>query len=180
MPLTNELERSTNSPTQKKTDLGVFIVYALILPGSIAWVGAIFLAPYLKSRNSPVGAFIYALFAPVCHQIPGRTFYIFGHPLAVCGRCLGIYLGFLFGTLLYPFGGRLSRVRLPKLRTFLVTSAPIAADTAANFLRLWSTTNVLRMATGFLWGLLLPFYFIAGFAELAIRRRLSRQNNGEQ
>ncbi len=180
MPLTNELETSLNSPTPKKTDFGIIFIYALILAGSIAWVGAIFLAPYLKSRDSPVGPLIYALFAPVCHQIPGRSFYLVGHPLAVCGRCLGIYLGFLFGTLLYPFGGRLSRVRLPKLSTFLVISAPIAADTAANFLRLWATSNGLRMAIGFLWGLLLPFYFIAGFVELAIQRRLSRQNKREQ
>jgi len=170
-----------DNPILKKTDFGVFFIYALILAGSFAWVVAIFLAPYFKSRDSPLGALIYALFAPVCHQIPGRSFYLVGHPLAVCSRCLGIYLGFLFGTLLYPFGGRLSRVRLPKLRTFLAMSAPIAADTAANFLRLWSTSNMLRLTTGFLWGLLLPFYFIAGFAELAIQRRQKKRGvRGEE
>jgi uncharacterized membrane protein len=170
----NGLETSINRPAVKKTDFDVLFMYALILAGSLVWVVAIFLAPYLRSRNSAVGALIYALFAPVCHQIPERSFYLFGRPLAVCGRCLGIYLGFLFGTLLYPLGGRLTRIRLPQLRTFLVMSAPIAADTAANFLRLWSSSNVLRLATGLLWGLLLPFYFIAGFAELASQRRLRK------
>jgi uncharacterized membrane protein len=171
----NESATSLNRPTLKKTDFNVLFMYALILAGSLVWVVAIFLAPYLKSRNSPVGALIYALFAPVCHQIPGRSFSLVGHPLAVCARCLGIYLCFLLGTLLYPIGGRLTRIRLPQLRTFLVISAPIAADTAANFLRLWSSSNVLRLATGLLWGLLLPFYFIAGFAELAIQRRVRKK-----
>jgi uncharacterized membrane protein len=39
-------------------------------------------------------------FSLVCHQRPDRSFYLFGAPIAVCARCLGIYLGAAIGLLL--------------------------------------------------------------------------------
>ena len=38
-------------------------------------------------------------FAIVCHQRPERSFWIFGDEMAVCSRCLGIYLGAAAGML---------------------------------------------------------------------------------
>jgi uncharacterized membrane protein len=38
-------------------------------------------------------------FALVCHQRPERCFWIFGAPIAVCARCLGIYIGAAIGLL---------------------------------------------------------------------------------
>ena len=52
---------------------------------------------------------------PVCHQVPDRCFALGGHPLAVCGRCLGIYAGFAAGLALYPFvRGLSSKPALPR------------------------------------------------------------------
>lgn len=31
----------------------------------------------------------------ICHQLPARTFHLDGHPLPLCARCTGIYLGAL-------------------------------------------------------------------------------------
>jgi len=144
-------------------------VYLVTLIGTLAWLGAIVLAPYLRSRGIPPARFIYFCFSPVCHQIPGRSFSVFGYPMAVCARCLGIYFGFLAGMGLYPLLRGFSKVRLPKAKIFLAVSLPIVADTAGNLLGLWATTNILRLATGILWGTILPFYFVAGLAELASR-----------
>ena len=61
-------------------------------PASLA--GAAISAPYLAL--SGYGAFtflIFLFFSPVCHQDPERSFWILGTPIAVCARCLGIYLG---------------------------------------------------------------------------------------
>lgn len=38
-----------------------------------------------------------ALFAPVCHQNPGRSLWLNGAPMAVCERCFGIYSGLWLG-----------------------------------------------------------------------------------
>src|SRR5436190_23467383 len=36
----------------------------------------------------------------VCHQLVSHSFVIGGHPLPVCARCTGIYLGALVGLLM--------------------------------------------------------------------------------
>ncbi len=149
----------------------ITLVYLATLLGILAWLSAIVLAPYLKSRGIPLGKFISFCFSPVCHQIPERSFFLFGHALAVCARCLGIYAGFLAGLGLYPFLRGFTKVRLPKTKLFLALSLPIVVDTVGNFLGLWGTSNILRLFTGFLWGLILPLYFVTGLAELAIKSK---------
>jgi uncharacterized membrane protein len=129
------------------------------------------LAPLLKSRSSPWQALVYAVYTPVCHQVASRSFHLLGHPLAVCARCLGIYLGFLAGLASYPLFRDFRRVRLPPTWVFWAVSAPIVLDTLANFAGLWSTPNIFRFATGILWGTILPFYFITGIAELVLARK---------
>lgn len=52
------------------------------------------LAPYLAVAGySALTLAIVLFFSPVCHQDPARSFWVFGGPVAVCARCLGIYLG---------------------------------------------------------------------------------------
>ncbi len=81
----------------------VIFVYSGTLAGVLLWIAAIFFAPYLKSQTSEWNRLIYAVFSLICHQIPSRCFYVYGYPLAVCARCLGVYFGFLTGTVFYPF-----------------------------------------------------------------------------
>ena len=154
-------------------------VFVLACLGTTAWIAAIFLAPYLRSRSSGAGAsFLYALFAPVCHQLPGRSFFFRGFPLAVCARCLGIYVGSLAGLVLYPFIRGFSRIALPAGRLFLLASFPIGLDFAGGLLGLWSSPNELRFATGLLWGPILPFYFITGVTEFLLWRTGRRKPSG--
>jgi uncharacterized membrane protein len=149
------------------------LVYFLTLIGIISWLGLIFLAPYLKSRSSGLNIFIYAIFSPICHQIPSRCLTFFGYPLAVCARCLGIYFGFLGGTGLFPFLGSFSNPALPKNRTLICLTLPIAADALGNFFHLWRSSNWVRFATGFIWGTILAFYFIIGLADCFARVKQS-------
>ena len=140
---------------------------------SLIWLGGIWLAPYLRSRSSPWAGPAYFIYRPVCHQIVRRSFSFNGQPLAVCARCTGIYVGFLLGLALYPFLRGWRRLSLPSGRVFFLFSAPIVLDTAANFLRLWDTANAIRLATGLIWGTILPFYFIVGIADLIASRKKS-------
>jgi uncharacterized membrane protein len=151
-------------------------VYAATLLGTLVWIGAIFLAPYFKSRSSEAAAsFLYTLFSPICHQIPSRSFFFHGFPLAVCGRCLGIYGGFLAGLVGYPFVRGFSTISLPPARLFFLLSVPVGIDFAGGVLGLWSSSNGFRFATGLLWGVLLPFYFITGVSELLLWRAEKRR-----
>jgi uncharacterized membrane protein len=149
----------------------VLTIYVLTTAGIVLWLAVIFLAPYLRSRSPGWSMFIYRLFSPLCHQAPSRSFSCFGHPLAVCARCLGIYSGFLSGALLFPLLADFSRAPLPKNKYFLILTIPIGIDTLGNFFQLWVTQPWLRFGFGFLWGILLPFYLIKGLSDIFIRKR---------
>ena len=148
----------------------ILLVYYLTLGGIIIWLGVIFLAPYLRSHDSSLSAFAYLVFTPICHQIPSRSFHLFGEPLAVCARCLGIYFGALGGIGLYPLINGFSKLALPKARIFILVSVPIIIDAGGNFLNLWVSSHWIRFMTGFLWGLILPFYFIVGVSDFVLKR----------
>ena len=149
----------------------VLTVYAVTLTGLLLWMGAIFLAPYLKSQSSGWSGFLYAIFSPVCHQIPERSFQFCGFPLGVCSRCLGIYTGSLLGMILYPFIKGFGSVSAPKTSLFIVVTFPMVIDTLGNFLSIWVTPPWFRFSIGFIWGSILPFYFVSGLSDAWIRIR---------
>ena len=55
------------------------------------------------------------VFSLLCHQDPSRTFQPGGEPLAMCARCVGVYVGFLLAWPMMIMAGRLPR----KLATYL-------------------------------------------------------------
>jgi len=154
-------------------------IYFLILLGIVFWIAAVFAAPYLKSQSSPYGKLIHDVFSPTCHQIASRCLTLYGHSLAVCSRCLGIYAGFFFGTILFPLFRGFSSESLPKVRIFILMSFPIAIDVAANVVSLWSSTHWLRLSTGLIWGVILPFYFIPGIMDVFKKVELSHRKTIE-
>jgi uncharacterized membrane protein len=147
-------------------------VYILTVAGAFLWIGAIFLAPWLAGRGAAGAArVIYFAFSPICHQISDRCFTLGGHPLAVCGRCLGTYAGFAAGLLLYPLVRGFSRIALPPAWVFLMSILPMALDGAAGVAGIWASPIGIRFATGFAWGTVLPFYFVTGVADFFVARR---------
>jgi len=147
-------------------------VYAATAAGTVLWLAAIFAAPWLAGRGADGAArFAYAVFAPTCHQIPERCFALGGHPLAVCGRCLGVYAGFAAGLALYPLIRGFSRLALPMARVFVLSILPLALDGVAGVLGLWRSPIEVRFLTGLAWGAILPLYFVTGVADLVLTRR---------
>ncbi len=144
----------------------LLIAQLLTLSGISALMGVIGAAPYFENRGSILGTFFYSLLAPICHQIPARSFYLFGHPMAVCGRCLGVYAGFFLGTILHPLIRGFQCFRPPGRALLIMVSIPIVFDTAANMLKFWSSSNVVRLFLGMSWGAVLPFYFIPAIASI--------------
>lgn len=71
---------------------------AAVSLGPAALAGAAVMAPYVSASGYSLFAVaIFWFFSPVCHQDSARSFWILGTPVAVCTRCLGIYLGAAVG-----------------------------------------------------------------------------------
>ncbi|MGB7294934.1 MAG: DUF2085 domain-containing protein [Candidatus Aminicenantales bacterium] len=171
------LRRRPETPKTQKTILLTFVLTLIVFS---IFSGGIILAPYLRSSSSAWASLVYDLYTPFCHQLPERSMTCFGQPLAVCSRCLGIYLGIFLGLILYPFIRGWQRASVPERKVFFLLSVPIALDTAANFSGLWQSHDAVRLLTGLLWGALLPFYFIAGvvdFLEQRQKRKRGRAQN---
>lgn len=164
-------------PIKTKT---IRLVYFLSLAGACIWIGAAFLAPYLKSQSSSLNVFLYAFFSPACHQIPERSFFCSGYPLAVCARCLGIYSGFLAGLLPFPLLRGFSSLSLPRTRTFLFLTIPIGFDTLGNLFHVWVTSDQMRFVLGLIWGIILPYYFIAGVTDFLTYLKQKKHGAGER
>lgn len=106
--------------------------------------------PFLSSGAR---ALVMHAFAPVCHQLPGRSPVLDGVQLAVCDRCLGIYGGVLLGILTLGWGRHLwARVRAVDRVVLLGSLVPIALDWVGPVLGLWPNAPLSRAGTGLLFG----------------------------
>jgi uncharacterized membrane protein len=139
-------------------------VLALSWAGLIAGICA---APLLAAHSHPTAAgLLYVSFGQVCHQMPERSFYLQGHPLAVCHRCSGIYLGLLAGSLL---PGRIfSRLLfVPRRRWWVIAgAAPLVLDALAPWAGFWANTPLSRASTGVLFGIMIVSLLQAAAQEL--------------
>jgi uncharacterized membrane protein len=116
----------------------------LIVLASFTWIGAVVGAPYAASRGWIAGPLIYAFFDRICHQIPERSFWAFGHQLAVCHRCLGLYVGFAAGLLLLAHLPALTWRLLQRPRLLVLFVAPMLLDVV------WPSNYFLtRFVSGF-------------------------------
>lgn len=105
----------------------------------------------LLAAAGPVflGDRVHALLGLACHQNPERCLVVAGHPMALCARCLGLFLGFGVGALT-----ALSRPlsRRTALGILLAAAALTALDVAAEQIGFYSNLIPLRLATGTLLG----------------------------
>lgn len=93
-------------------------------------------------------------FSSLCHQMPERSFWIGGQPMAVCSRCLGIYAGFLAGWLALPFWGSINFKKPAAYKNlFFIILGINVLDILGNVLGFWQNTLISRFVLGWLAGL---------------------------
>ncbi len=126
-------------------------------------------APVLAANQNGISAtLIYMLFAPICHQIRERSFFLLDHPWAVCQRCSGIYLGILAASL-FQTAIPISLVQDEKRRYWvLVATAPLLVDVVLASSGLWSSTPLIRFFTGFLFGSMIASLLIPAITEFLL------------
>ena len=70
-----------------------------LLAGAVVWAAVIPLAALAATRSGGgVAAYgfalaVYSIGHVICHQLPVRSFHLWGAALPVCARCTGIYAG---------------------------------------------------------------------------------------
>jgi uncharacterized membrane protein len=140
-----------------------------------------FLAPYLMhSGHMQAGYWLYRLYSPLCHQLPERSFFLFGpkwtYSLAelvrrmgpdvplryvgdatvgfkttVCQRDIATYLAMWVAGLAFVLLRH--RLRTLPLKLFVLLCLPIAVDGFGQLLTLWDSTPLSRTVSGALFGL---------------------------
>jgi len=143
-----------------------YISYLVLFFLFCIFYAGIFLAPYLYDKNLTLSLFIYQVYHQICHQLPQRSYFIFGHKMAVCARCFGIYTGFLIGMIIYPFIKKLDDFRTPNKWYLIIALIPMAVDGTTQLIGLRESFNELRFVTGFIAGFVGVFYILPVFLLL--------------
>jgi len=139
------------------------------------------LAPALmQAGHERLANGIYLIFRPLCHQIPERSFFLYGpqpiysyeelsalvgglvpqryvgaaeigFKVAVCQRCVAVFGLMLIGGLL--FGAVRRWLRPLPIKAFGLMLVPMAIDGFGQLFGLWTSSWVSRLITGGLFGL---------------------------
>ena len=138
-----------------------------IVLGFLAAIPAVFLgASALCSWAIAHGASMQwrLLFRLMCHGKVERCLDLFGVPMPLCARCVGIYAGMLVGILAF-WAVPLLRERVMRI-VAIVCTIPLAADGLTQLAGLRESTNDLRVATGLLAGMAFGLWILS-----AVERR---------
>ncbi len=111
------------------------------------------LAPILAVLGfEGVANVIFVAYSLTCHQMPSRSFFIFGHQMAYCERNTAIYFSMALAGLLYAW---LRRRGLPPLAWYWygLLIAPMAVDGFTQLFGWRESTWLLRTVTGTLFGI---------------------------
>lgn len=146
------------------------LFYAAVLVLSTLWLLVIFMVPFWMEGsplNRIAAGWITWFFSPICHQIPERSFKLTGHPLVVCARCAGIYSGFLFGAVLYPFVRKIGDRKAPSVRFLLAAFMPAVSEWILVQLRVMESSNLIRGITGFILGGAVVYWIYPAVFQIA-------------
>jgi uncharacterized membrane protein len=134
----------------------------------IFWVLLILTPPIAKANGfSSLSTPLYHFFGYLCHQIPGRSFFIEGEQFGVCSRCFGVYLGLVVGFLVYPLWRSVGELEpLPKFWLFL-SLVPISIDWSLTIFHIWENTHLSRFLTGLILGIACATYIVPAIVEIA-------------
>jgi len=146
-------------------------VWMVALLVSAVWLLAVITPPLLLTSGISASP-IYTFFGYICHQIPERSFHLFGYQFAVCSRCFGVYAGLLLGILTYRLWRPVDSVEpLPRFWLFL-SMVPIGIDWSLGVFGIWENTHFTRFVTGLILGVACAVFIVPALVEIV--RNFSR------
>lgn len=94
--------------------------------------------------------FVYSTGDRLCHQKAERSFFINDNQMPFCSRCTAIWLGFVIGLGCMVF----YKIQLNEkfLFAIILSLVPIGVDGIGQLFGFWESTNVIRVITGLLIG----------------------------
>jgi uncharacterized membrane protein len=133
------------------------------------FIGGAFLGPILAYfGNNAAEAWLLHTYHGLCDQVPSHSYYLFGHQVCLCERCLAIYTTFLLGGLALIIVPRLRRtVRPLDWRLWLLLIVPMALDGGTQLFGWHESNLLLRTLTGFLFGLGGAWFVLPHIEEIA-------------
>lgn len=142
----------------------------LIFGGLLALNLLNWLAPFLAGSSNVllqwIGAGIYFLLDPACHQQPERSFFINGLPMALCVRCTFIYLGMLLGFIIVFIK---KQVRVPEF-IFVSFLIFLMLEIGTETIGLYSNFKLLRSISGLASGVLLILFLLTSLPERLMKK----------
>ena len=115
------------------------------------YVGLAVLSPLLKAAGlGPLGDFLFAAYYYACHQLPARSFFLFGNQMAFCQRDVAIYASMCAAGLVYA--RRRRRVRPLRWWLYGLALLPMAVDGGTQLIGWRESTWELRVMTGAVFG----------------------------
>jgi uncharacterized membrane protein len=126
---------------------------------TIIWCLAIVAVPLLDLTP------VYLFFSTICHQIPSRSWHIYGEPLGLCIRCTAISFGFLSGLLV---------LRAPNVRWLKIAIAITAGEWLLSAALV--DLETLRVVSGLLLGSAAAPIVRAGIEEMFMRVRTAHES----
>jgi len=130
------------------------VLHATLTFCAIAVVIAAMIAPWLDAHGKARPAsLLYLAYSWACHQLPERTLFVFGKPMALCARCFAISVGAVIGLF-----GAMTIGRRPPLRYLPFAIAPTVIDFLLGRFGVIGNHPGLRVATGALAGAAIMLY----------------------
>jgi uncharacterized membrane protein len=154
---------------RKKSSSLVILVFFILF---LLWIMLQFLAPLflpsntVKDLSGTVGVldnektidkmpfpwnFVYSAGDRLCHQKADRSFFINGNQMPFCSRCTAIWLGLAIGLGFIFF----YQIELNEKFLFAIVLGivPLGIDGVGQLLGFWDSTNIIRLITGLLAGI---------------------------
>lgn len=129
----------------------------LLLANSLLglFIGGAFLAPVLAYfGENQAASWLIRSYHGICDQVPSHSYYLFGHQVCLCERCLAIYSTLLlFGIALAVLPRLRGKVRPLDWRLWLLLIVPMAIDGLTQLVGWRESDLLLRTLTGILFGL---------------------------
>lgn len=133
------------------------------------FIGGAFLGPVLAYfGENQAASWLIHTYHGVCDQVPSHSYYLFGHQVCLCERCLAIYSTLLLAGILLAVLPRMRQsVRPLDWRLWLLLILPMALDGGTQLLGWRESDLLLRTITGFLFGLGSAWFVLPRMAEIA-------------